>query len=124
MKTWTNEFFDLHESVQNLKLNDNNNYVAQAAGQVYEAKTNDPEQFKYSEFMKFMKNVSDQDVKIENGVVVDGWANEFATTSNTDSLQDWVKEFGENKEEQSKFFLSPNFSCAYKQKFIVAFIVF
>lgn len=104
MKEWTNEFFDLHESVQNMKLTDNNNDVAEAAAQVYEAKINDPEQFKYSEFMKFMENVSGQSGKIENHEVIDGaWANEFSAKSSTDALPDWVKEFGDSKEEQSNF---------------------
>lgn len=75
--------------------------MANAAAQIYETSTEDPEQFKYSEFMNFMKNVSDNDVKIENGQVTSSaWANDFAT-GNTDTLPDWVKEFSDNKEEQS-----------------------
>lgn len=74
--------------------------MAQAAANVYKANTDDPEQFKYSEFMKFMKNVSDNDVKIDNGQVTSSWADEFAS-GNTETLPDWVKEFSDNKEDQS-----------------------
>lgn len=47
----------------------------------------DSDQFKYSEFMKFMQNVGDGEVGLENGAV-------GGTT------EDWVKDFNTSKKTE------------------------
>lgn len=55
------------------------------------AVSDDSDQFKYSEFMKFMQNVGDGEVGLENGAV-------GGTT------EDWVKEFNTSKKTEGSHF--------------------
>lgn len=65
----------------------------------------DPDQHKYSEFMRFMRNVHDGEVKIENGQVI---AEDFFAAHSIDGTEatgaaDWVKDFEEGKQAESKY---------------------
>lgn len=52
--------------------------------------SDDSDQFKYSEFMKFMQNVEDGEVGLENGAV--------GGTS-----EDWVKDFNTSKKADGAY---------------------
>lgn len=56
------------------------------------AVSDDSDQFKYSEFMKFMQNVGDGEVGLENGPVL-------GATS-----EDWVKDFNSSKKTEGAWF--------------------
>lgn len=98
---WTREFFERNES-----KDAGANEIQQAATEVVNAA--DPEQLKYSEFMKFMLNVSDGNVKVDDGQVIpnnDLWSEQFLDTAKkNDNLnaEDWVKTFEENKQHESE----------------------
>lgn len=72
----------------------------------------DSEQFKYSEFMRFMNKVSDGDVKIESSQqpISHSWTEEFdaqasgdkSTVLDANQESDWVQDFAEHKAKQGK----------------------
>lgn len=51
----------------------------------------DSDQFKYSEFMKFIQNVDDGQIRIDNGSVLsataDDWINDFNSLKKTQGTQ-------------------------------------
>lgn len=93
---WAREFFDQNQQETLLHTN---NEIPVAAGAVLNATAYDPDQLKYSEFMRFMKNVNDGDIKIENGQVT---AADFFKTDGATASDDWVKEFKDGKESECK----------------------
>lgn len=86
---WAREFFDRNEQLQA------NNEIQQAAGAVINSTAYDPDQLKYSEFMRFMKNVSDGEIKIENGQVT---AADFFKSEGVKAADDWVQDFNDGKD--------------------------
>lgn len=105
-KPWTREFFDVNESLQQMvslvavlvdsfqnlmkrlqfkKVHD----PMQAVPAVPLATADDSDQFKYSEFMKFMQNVGDGEIGLDNGAI--------GGTS-----EDWVKDFNTSKKTEGK----------------------
>lgn len=75
------------------------------------APTVDSEQFKYSEFMRFMNKVSDGEVKIESSQqpIGNSWTEEFDAQNtasakdaapNVNQESDWIQDFEEHKARQ------------------------
>lgn len=80
-----------------------------AAGGVFQTGMMDPDQHNYSEFMRFMRNVSDGEVKIENGQVLaeDFFAAHKQPEPAVDTA-DWVRDFETSKAGESKAVLYLN----------------
>lgn len=90
-----------------------------AAGGVFQTGMMDPDQHKYSEFMRFMRNVSDGEVKIENGQVMadDFFAAHKQPEAAVDTA-DWVRDFENGKASESK---TPHnsASCSTNELFLI-----
>lgn len=74
-----------------------------AAGEVFQTGMMDPDQHNFSEFMRFMRNVSYGEVKIENGQVMD--EDFFAAHKQPEAAldsSDWVKDFAAVDAAESK----------------------
>lgn len=96
----TREFFEIPTS-----SNDQSDHIQEAARNVRGAV--DGEQFTYSEFMRFMRNVNDADSKIQDSQPVGNiWSDEFSAIENNSKVvkeqPDWVKDFAEHKVEEGK----------------------
>ncbi|KAJ6635614.1 Peroxisomal targeting signal 1 receptor [Pseudolycoriella hygida] len=96
-KTWTKEFFDVNESLQRMNVHDTTLGTTDVPLGVPE----DSDQFKYSEFMKFMQNVGDGEMGLENGAV--------GGTS-----EDWVKDFDAQKKTEAE--MTENYNTQFWNK--------
>lgn len=67
---------------------------------------NDPDKLKYTEFVRFMKNVDDTEAKLQESHPAGNiWADEFSAIDSkltTDGTSDWVKDFAESKQTGGK----------------------
>lgn len=98
---WNQQFFDANDPSTQMD-------VQKAAGEFMQGAPE--EQINYSNFMKFMRSVSDGNVNIQDGQVTNSfWAEEFSdkedvTQKNLLDSEDWAKTFAESKPSESKFF--------------------
>ncbi|KAG4067450.1 hypothetical protein HA402_009687 [Bradysia odoriphaga] len=97
-KPWAKDFFDVNESFQQMNVLDRIHDTIPVASHGPITMPEDSDQFKYSEFMKFMQNVGDSEVGIENGAV--------GGTS-----EDWVKDFNTSKKSDAE--LTDNYNTQF-----------
>lgn len=108
---WNQQFFEANDPANQMD-------VQKAAGEFMQGEFMQgapEEQINYSNFMKFMRSVSDGNVNIQDGQVTNNfWAEEFSdkedvTQKNLLDSEDWAKTFAESKPSESKFLFFSRF---------------
>ncbi|XP_058831653.1 peroxisomal targeting signal 1 receptor [Topomyia yanbarensis] len=108
---YTKDFFDLNEP----KSEEEQQSIRQAAGELADVTyRRDSEKLNYSEFLHFINNVGEGNIKINDGHVTGGnvWANEFdqlaagpskpTTKEEPGIAEDWAKAFEDDKKREQE----------------------